>query len=74
MVHDPIYHKLEAHPDAELIDGLEPDQIAAATARPLPRMELGRTANIGLWGVRIFVLAMSALVTYTFVFSILYPS
>ena len=29
------------HADDQLIDGLEPDQLAAATAKPLPRLALG---------------------------------
>lgn len=71
---DHAMHRPEAHADAELINGLEPDQLVAVASKPLPRMRLGRTADIALWSVRIFVLALSALVTYTFIFSILHPT
>lgn len=71
---DHVIEQPEAHPDAELVDGLEPDQMSVAASRPLPRMELGHAANAAFWAVRIFVLAMAALVAYTFVVSVLHPS
>jgi hypothetical protein len=55
------------HPDDELIQALEPDQLVAATSKPLPRYRLSHTANAALWLLRIFVLLMTALVIYTFV-------
>jgi hypothetical protein len=55
------------HPDDELIQALEPDQLAAATSKPLPRYHLSRTVNVALWLLRIFVIVMTALVVYTFV-------
>ena len=55
------------HPDDELIQALEPDQLVAATSKPLPRYQLGHTANVALWFLRIFVLLITALVVYTFV-------
>jgi hypothetical protein len=55
------------HPDDELIQGLEPDQLVAATSKPLPRYQLSHTANVALWFLRIFVLVITALVIYTFV-------
>ena len=60
-------HRPEGHVDAELIAGLEPDQLVAATSLPLGRLHLGRGARIGLWVLRIFVLLISAAVIYTFV-------
>jgi hypothetical protein len=57
-------------PDAPLIDFLEPDQLVADTSRPVPRRHLGRAASVGLWGLRILFLVMSALVVYTFVESL----
>jgi hypothetical protein len=46
---------------------LEPDQIVAETARPLPRAHLSRRVVTGLWALRVFVLIASAMVIYTFV-------
>jgi hypothetical protein len=55
------------HPDDELIQALEPDQLVASTSKPLPRYQLSHTGNVALWLLRIFVLLMTALVIYTFV-------
>ena len=57
----------EPTPDQDLIDGLEPDQLVSATAKPLARMALTLRDDIGLWALRIFVLVMSGLVVYTFI-------
>jgi hypothetical protein len=62
-----IVHRPEPHEDHDLIDGLEPDQIVSSASRALPRMRLGRGAQIGLWALRIFVLFITAMVIYTFV-------
>jgi hypothetical protein len=45
---------------------LEPEQLTAATCRPVPRTQLGRPAMIALWGLRVFVIILSAMVIYTF--------
>ena len=37
-----------------LIEYLEADQLNSDTSRPLPRAHLGRGAQLGLWGLRIF--------------------
>ena len=50
-----------------LIEFLEEDQLVSDTSRRLPRAELSRTAELGLWALRVFVVAMSVLVIYTFV-------
>jgi Mn2+/Fe2+ NRAMP family transporter len=63
----PIDRLSHGHPDDELVQALEPDQLVAATSMPLPRYQLSRAANVGLWFLRIFVLLMTALVVYTFV-------
>ena len=57
----------EAHNESELIDALEPDQLVAAVAKPLPRLRLSRPVRIALWAVRIFVVIITVLVVYTFV-------
>lgn len=63
-------HCTEPHADAELIDGLEPDQVVGNAAQPLPRMRIGAAGTCGLWLLRIFVLLVSAMVVYTFVVSL----
>lgn len=60
-------HQPEGHPEDELIEGLEPDQLFAAASKPLPRFRLSRPAEIALWGLRVFVLLIAALVIYAFV-------
>ena len=46
---------------------LEPKQFVGDRSIPLPRVKLGRGARAALWALRIFVLAVSAMVIYTFV-------
>ena len=53
--------------DQELIMHLEPDQLVAATAEPVPPAPLGPRAKALLWGLRIFVVLVSLMVVYTFV-------
>jgi len=63
----PIDRLSHGHPDDELIQALEPDQLVAATSQQLPRYRLGHAANLALWLLRVLVLSMTALVIYTFV-------
>ena len=63
----PIDRLSQGHPDEELIEALEPDQLLAEKSKPLPRYQLSQIANVALWLLRIFVLLMTALVVYTFV-------
>jgi hypothetical protein len=56
----------EANPDEELIAYLEPDQLAAGKTIPVARAQLGPRASAALWGLRIFVVLVSAMVIYTF--------
>jgi len=58
------------HPDDELIQALEPDQIVAVASRPLPRYQLSSAGNVALWLLRIFVLLITALVVYTFIIAL----
>jgi len=53
--------------DEVLPNYLEADQLAAETSRPVPRAVLSRRATAGLWALRVFVVAMSAMVVYVFV-------
>ena len=46
---------------------LERDQLVAATEAPVPRARLSRRVNIGLWGLRVFVMIVGAMVIYTFI-------
>ncbi len=59
----------ERHED-ELIMHLERDQFVAETSRPVPRSPLSRRTRVGLWALRVFVVAVSAMVIYTFVVSL----
>ena len=66
MPHETEYRP-EGHYETQLIQSLEPDQLVAAVAKPLPRLQLSRSVVITLWAVRIFVLIISVLVVYTFI-------
>ena len=66
MQHEAEYRP-EGDRESQLIESLEPDQLVAAVAKPLPRLQLSRTVRIALWAVRIFVLIISVLVGYTFI-------
>ncbi len=66
-------HRTEAHDDAELIDGLEPDQLVAVASKPLPRMALSRRWKVFFWVLRLFVLLMTALVINVFIASLRGP-
>jgi len=46
---------------------LEPDQLVVNTARPLPRTTLTARANAALWGLRVLVCVLGAMVVYAFV-------
>ncbi len=46
---------------------LEPDQLVSDRSKPVARAQLGRAANLGLWGLRVFVLVVSFMVIYTFI-------
>lgn len=67
MPQDAIDYQPEAQADSALIDALEPDQLAAAAAQSLPRMQLSRSMQFWLWGLRVFVMIVTALVVYIFV-------
>jgi hypothetical protein len=50
-----------------LIEYLESDQLVEERARPLERARLSRSADAGLWALRVFAVAMAVMVIYTFV-------
>lgn len=62
-----VRHIYEGEPDEDLIEALEPDQLVDAMEVKLPQVKLGGWIQAGLWALRLFVLAMTALVVYTFV-------
>jgi len=66
MPHE-IEYRPEGHHESQLIESLEPDQLVAAVAKPLPRLRLSRPVRIALWAIRIFVVIISVLVVYTFI-------
>lgn len=59
-------------PDADelLANYLEADQIAAEAERPLPPAGMSRVVVAGLWALRVFVVAISAMVIYVFVWQL----
>lgn len=66
----PAIHRPEGHPDSELIEGLEPDQLVVTSSMPLPLLRLSRTWKAFFWVLRGFVLLISGLVIYVFVVSL----
>jgi hypothetical protein len=46
---------------------LERDQLETETDKHLPRAPLSLRAQVGLWALRTFVLAVSVMVIYTFI-------
>jgi hypothetical protein len=54
------------HVSQELAVFLEPDQLLADQQHPVPRAALGPRARAALWALRIFALAVSAMVIYAF--------
>ncbi len=57
--------------DADVMDALEPEQLSAATARPLPRRVLGRGTVALLILLRIYVIVAVPIVGYAFVQALL---
>jgi hypothetical protein len=54
-------------PEPEWAGFLEPEQLGAHLRRPVARAHLDQTTRAALWGLRILVLAVSAMVVYTFI-------
>lgn len=54
----------------ELIMDLERDQFVAETSRPVPPAALGARTKAALWALRVFVVVVSAMVVYTFVYEL----
>jgi hypothetical protein len=59
--------------DPVLISALEPDQLVAATMRPLPRRKLGRGVLALLVVLRVYVVIAIPIVAYAFVHALLTP-
>jgi hypothetical protein len=60
-------HIFEGEPDEDLILALEPDQLVEAMDAHLPRRPIGRWTWFGLWVLRLYVLALTAMAVYAFV-------
>jgi len=59
--------QLDPDRDGDLSNFLEPGQLAASTARPIPRADLSRPAHTALWTLRLFALIITLMVIYTFI-------
>jgi hypothetical protein len=59
--------RTEPSEDEELIMYLERDQLVSDRSKPVARAPLGRGATRALWVLRIFVVAVSFMVIYTFI-------
>ncbi|MGO9774262.1 MAG: hypothetical protein ACLPSW_32855 [Roseiarcus sp.] len=59
--------------DPALVSALEPDQLVAATMRPLPRRKLSRGVLALLIVLRVFILIAIPIVVYAFVHALLAP-
>jgi hypothetical protein len=59
--------------DPTLIGALEPDQLTAATMRPLPRRNLGPGVVALLIVLRVYILITIPIVIYAFVHALLAP-
>jgi hypothetical protein len=56
--------------DEILPNFLEADQLAEETSRPVSRAKLSSRAVAALWALRVFVVAMSAMVIYVFIYQL----
>jgi hypothetical protein len=54
--------------DEELIMFLERDQLVADTSVPVAPAPLSRRVRTALWALRVFVLVVSFMVIYTFIY------
>jgi hypothetical protein len=59
--------------DPALVSALEPDQLVAATRRPLPRRQLSKGVLALLIALRVFVAIAIPIVVYAFVHALLTP-
>jgi hypothetical protein len=60
-------HIYLGEPEEDLIESLEPDQLVHEMDRPVSRRRLSASATAGLWALRVFLLAITAMVIYAFV-------
>ncbi|HEX3509923.1 MAG TPA: hypothetical protein VHT27_02370 [Solirubrobacteraceae bacterium] len=59
-----------AAPQEPLIEYLEPDQLVRETLRRVPPARLSHRARAALWALRVFAVALAAMVIYAFVSSL----
>ncbi|MDQ6691487.1 MAG: hypothetical protein M3Z13_01845, partial [Candidatus Dormibacteraeota bacterium] len=57
-------HIYQGEPDEDLIESLEPDQLVSAMHVAVPRRQFSRSVSAALWALRIFLLAVTAMVIY----------
>jgi hypothetical protein len=50
----------------EMVGSLERDQLVSDRSRPVPPAALSERARAALWGLRVFVMIVGAMVIYTF--------
>jgi hypothetical protein len=65
--HDP---RRPTRPEDEFIMHLERDQLVAATSLPVGRAPLGPRTRAALWALRVFVVLVSLMVIYTFIYQL----
>ncbi len=66
MKHKPRRRKQRVAPE-EMVGYLERDQLEEVMDTRLARAALSRWSRAGLWALRVFVVAIGAMVVYTFV-------
>ena len=70
MAQEHKQHIYVGEPDQDLIRALEPDQLVESVHHPVPRRQLSRGVEVGLWALRVFLLLVTAAVVYAFVMGI----
>jgi hypothetical protein len=65
-----VQSQLDELSGEELIMDLERDQFVAETSRPVAPAPLGARASAGLWALRVFVVLVSLMVIYTFIYQL----
>jgi hypothetical protein len=69
-VGSPLQSQLDVLSGEELIMDLERDQFVVETSRPVALAPLGARASAGLWALRVFVVLVSLMVIYTFIYQL----
>jgi hypothetical protein len=59
-------HIYVGEPDEDLIESLEPDQLVSVMDLPVARRRFSRRLSVGLWALRLFLVAVAGMVIYVF--------